>query len=200
MEGEHLSMMSRNVLQSKWQLWLAIFSFIAIGIYLILSALKINFANVPLLCLIIIGGIPVFLQIFLKLLRGNWGADSLAAIALVTGVILQEYLAVAFIILMLASGQYLEHYALKKVSSVLWALVNRMPSVAHRRMNGKIEDISIAEIQIHDEMVIYPHESCPVDGRVIERIGNMSDSVILSFPGNKVFAHLRSSKTCEATV
>ena len=56
-----------------------------------MSALNINLANLPLLFLIVIGGTPLFLQIIFKLLKGNLGADSLAAIALITGVILQEY-------------------------------------------------------------------------------------------------------------
>lgn len=161
MKREHLSRMLWNSFQSNWQLLLTILSCLAIGIYLLLSALMMTFANLPLLCLMIMGGIPVFLQIFLKILKGNWGADTLAAIALVTGVILQEYLAASLIILMLASGQTLERYARQKASSVLFALANRMPSVAHRRVNGTIEDIPVIDIHLQDEIVIYPHESSP---------------------------------------
>ncbi|TAL65353.1 MAG: HAD family hydrolase, partial [Legionella sp.] len=169
-------------MQAKWQTFIVFLSLISISIYLILSSLNTTFTNAPLLFLIIIGGIPLFLQIFSKLLRGNWGADSLAAIALVTGIILQQYLAASLIILMLASGQTLERYARHKASSVLLALVNRMPTLAHRKSNGEIVDIPLVDMNINDEIVIYPHETCPVDGLVIEGNGTMDESYLTGEP------------------
>lgn len=170
------------ILKTKWQSFIALLSLIAMVVYLILIAVNTAFANVPLLFLIVVGGIPLFLQIILKLLKGNLGADSLAAIALITGVILQEYLAVSLIIFMLASGQTLERYALRKASSVLFALVKRMPTIAHRRINSQIEDISLIDIHINDQIVIYPHEACPVDGIVIEGNGSMDESYLTGEP------------------
>lgn len=171
-----------NFLKSKWQSFIALLSLIAITIFLILSSLNTPFTNFPLLCLIVIGGVPLFLQIILKLLRGNFGADSLAAIALITGIILQEYLAASLIILMLASGQTLERFALRKASSVLLALAKRMPSIAHRKINSEIKDIPLVDININDEIVIYPHETCPVDGFVIEGNGSMDESYLTGEP------------------
>lgn len=182
MKKENLSSILSSFLQSKWQSFIALFSLLTIGIYLILSSLNTTLTNVPLLFLIIIGGIPLFLQIFLKLLRGNFGADSLAAIALVTGIILQQYLAASLIILMLASGQTLERYARHKASSVLLALVKRMPTIAHRKINSKIEEIPLVDININDEIVIYPHETCPVDGIVIDGTGSMDESYLTGEP------------------
>ena len=171
-----------TILKTKWQSFIALLSLIAIMVYLILIAVNTAFANVLLLFLIAIGGVPLFLQIILKLLKGNFGADSLAAIALITGVILQEYLAASLIILMLASGQTLERYALRKASSVLLALVKRMPTIAHRQINSEIEDISLIDIHIDDEIVIYPHETCPVDGIVIDGNGSMDESYLTGEP------------------
>lgn len=182
MKNENLITILVNFLKSKWQSFIALLSLITIAIYLILIALNTTFTNVPLLCLIVIGGVPLFLQIILKLLRGNFGADSLAAIALITGIILQEYLAASLIILMLASGQTLERYALRKASAVLLALVKRMPTIAHRKINNEIEDISLVDININDEIVIYPHETCPVDGIVIEGNGSMDESYLTGEP------------------
>ncbi len=182
MKSKNIISIFFNFLKSKWQLFIALVSLIAIGIYLILDAFNASFVNFPLLFLIVIGGVPLFLQIILKLLRGNFGADSLAAIALITGIILQEYLASSLIILMLASGQTLEHYALRKASSVLLALVERMPTIAHRKVNSQIEDIPLIDIHINDQIVIYPHEACPVDGIVIEGNGSMDESYLTGEP------------------
>lgn len=182
MKNEILITYLSRFFQSKWQPFIAFLSLIAIGLYLILSYANKTYTNFPLLFLIIIGGVPLFLQIFLKLLRGNFGADSLAAIALVTGIILQEYLAASLIILMLASGQTLERFARNKASSVLLALAKRMPTIAHRKNNSEIEDIPLVDIDINNEMVVYPHETCPVDGIVIEGNGSMDESYLTGEP------------------
>lgn len=173
-----------NFIKLKWQACIAILSLAAIGIYLIMYFLNLPLENIALFIIIIMGGIPLFIQIIFKLTRGNLGADSLAAIALVTGIILQEYLTTTFIILMLASGQTLERYALRKASSVLQALAQRTPIIAHRKINRQIEDISVIKINIHDEIIIYPHETCPVDGVVINGSGSMDESYLTGEPYN----------------
>lgn len=166
----------------QWQTYLALLSLLAIVLHLGLLCFKIPNAELPLLLLLTVGGLPLLIQILFKLLKGNFGADLLAAIALITGVLLNQYLAATFIILMLASGQTLEHYAKRKASSVLLALAERMPSITHRRRNGQIEDIAISEVALNDELIIYPHETCPADGVVLEGHGTMDESYLTGEP------------------
>ncbi|EKD92162.1 MAG: cation transport ATPase, partial [uncultured bacterium] len=106
----------------------------------------------------------------------------MAAIALIGAVILKEYLAATLLILMLASGQTLEFYAMRKASSILLALSKRMPSMAHRKIKGTIEDIALQDICVNDQIVVYPHELCPVDGEVIEGNGSMDESYLTGEP------------------
>ncbi len=174
--------MSLTKYKSQWQSYIAFFSLIAISVHLFMRFMDVSSALLPLYLLIIIGGVPLFLQIAYKLFHGNLGADLLAAIALVTSIILEEYLAASLIILMLASGQALEFFAMKKASSVLLNLVARIPSIAHCKMAGNIEDIPLNEIQINDELLIYPHETAPVDGTVIEGHGSMDESYLTGEP------------------
>ncbi len=169
-------------LKKQWQLLITYLALLGLGLYIILRIFSPTYANVPLFLLLIIGGIPLLAQIIFRLFKGNFGADLLAALALISGVILQEYLASVIIILMLASGQSLERYAMRKASSVLLALAERMPSIAHRKMNNHIEDIALENILLHDEIVIYPHETCPIDGIVIEGHGSMDESYLTGEP------------------
>lgn len=159
---------------------------ICITLAAILLALIFKFTfispNIPLMVAIVIGGIPSLFFILQKLVKGDLGADALAAIAIVTAVILHQYLAAVIVILMIASGQALEAYAMRKASSVLLALVERMPNVVHRRTNGNINDIAFDQITINDEIVVYPHETCPVDGVVIEGHGSMDESYLTGEP------------------
>ena len=168
--------------KSRWKSYIALLSLIAIGIHILMRLFHSQGSDTPLFFAIIIGGIPMFLIIFLKFFKGNLGADVLAAIALITGVVLSQYLAATLIILMLSSGQTLEYYAKRKASSVLLALAARMPAVAHRKVNQDIEDVCLEMIHIGDLVVVYPHETCPVDGTVTEGHGSMDESYLTGEP------------------
>jgi heavy metal translocating P-type ATPase len=139
-------------------------------------------SQLPLIVVLLIGGIPLLFDLTVKLLRRDWGADLLAGIAIVTAVALEQYLAGSLIVLMLAGGQVLESYAARRASSVLQALANRMPAVAHRKTNGHLDDIGTDEVEIGDRLVVFPHEICPVDGTVIEGSGAMDESYLTGEP------------------
>lgn len=166
----------------RLQLIIALVSLVAIVLSILFRFTSIASLDLPLLVAIIIGGIPSLFYILIKLFKGDLGADLIAALALITAVILQQYLAAVLIILMLSSGQTLEAYAMRKASSVLLALAERMPALVHCRVNGEIKDIPLFAIQIGTEIVIYPHETCPVDGVVIEGQGSMDESYLTGEP------------------
>ncbi len=138
--------------------------------------------NWPLLATLAIGGLPLVGELVYKATRGQFGSDLLAGISIVTAAILHEYLAGAIVVLMLSGGEALEAYAVAHASSVLLALARRMPSVAHRKSQAQIDDIRVDQIDIGDSIVIYPHETCPVDGQVIEGHGSMDESFLTGEP------------------
>ena len=149
--------------------------------------------QLPLLATLVLGGIPLLYELFKKLLKREFGSDLLGGISIVTSVLLGEYLAGSIIVLMLAGGEALESYALRSASSVLAALAKRMPSIAHRKADGQITDVALADIVVGDTLVIYPHDICPVDGVVIEGHGVMDESYLTGEP-------FQMSKTSGSTV
>ena len=138
--------------------------------------------QLPLWGVIGVGGVPLSAQIFRRILRGDWGADVLAALALITAVIMHETYAAALLVLMLAGGQTLEAMAARKASTVLAALAARMPSIAHRKTEAGVVDIPLAEIQLGDTVLAYPHEICPVDGTVLTGHGAMNEAYLTGEP------------------
>src|SRR5580765_7331721 len=120
-------------------------------------------ADYPLWAALAFGGVPLVYELARKALKREFGSDLLAGMSIVTAVLLGEYLAGAIVVLMLSGGEALENYALRSASSVLAALARRMPSIAHRQDAGGIVDVAIAEIKVDDALVVYPHETCPVD-------------------------------------
>ncbi|WP_333876298.1 heavy metal translocating P-type ATPase [Methylobacter sp.] len=142
----------------------------------------IELVSVPLLAVLAVGGIPLVYQLGVKLGQGDWGADLLAGISIVTAVLLDEYLAGSLVVLMLSGGVVLESYAVRKASSVLEALAKRMPSVAHRLSGDQLTDITTEQVNIGDTLSILPHEICPVDGTVLEGSGTMDESYLTGEP------------------
>jgi heavy metal translocating P-type ATPase len=138
--------------------------------------------EIPLIVCMILGGGPLVFGLAIKLFRGEFGSDLLAAISIVTSAILGEYLAGSLVVLMLSGGETLEAYAVRSASSVLEALARRMPAVAHRKRGGQLVDISLAEVAVGDELVVLPHEICPVDGTVLEGRGTMDESFLTGEP------------------
>lgn len=142
----------------------------------------VSVQQAPLLAALFVGGLPLLFDLVQSLRRKEFGADVLGGIAIVTSVVLGEYLAGSILVLMLAGGDALERYALRSASSVLAALAKRMPSVAHRKHGSGIVDVALDEIAIDDTLVMYPHETCPVDGEVIEGHGVMDESYLTGEP------------------
>ena len=144
MKSENLLTISVNFLKSKWHSIIALLSLIAITVYLILSALNTTFTNVPLLCLIVIGGVPLFLQIILKLLRGNFGADSLAGIndapaltAATVGIAFGQHSNVTAA----AAGAVIMENTLCKVDELLHLSINTRNIAAQSAIGGMILSI-----------------------------------------------------------
>jgi heavy metal translocating P-type ATPase len=138
--------------------------------------------QVPLLAALVLGGIPLVTDLFVKLLRLEFGSDLLAGLSIVTATILGEYLAGTLVVLMLSGGEALEAYAVRSASSVLAALARRMPSVAHRRTGGTVTDVALDDVAVGDVLVVFPHEICPVDGTVMEGHGVMDESYLTGEP------------------
>lgn len=175
-------------LASRWHFTLLVASILAIALHFSLHwaelppVASIAAADIPLLAAIVIGGIPLLIQISSKLFKGNLGADFLGAIELVAAALLNQYLAAVLIVIMLSGGQALEAYAMRKASSVLRALSNRMPSTAHRKQGAKVVEIALTDIAIGDEIVVFPHETAPVDGIVIDGHSTMDESYLTGEP------------------
>ena len=136
----------------------------------------------PLWVAIVAGGVPLVIVLLGQLWRRQFGADFLAGMSIVTAAAMGELLVATIIVLMLSGGQALEEYATRRASSVLRALAKRVPSVAHKVVDGRTVAIGVNEIQIGDRLMVLPHEICPVDGTVVEGSGTMDESFLTGEP------------------
>lgn len=171
--------------ESRSQLAIAILAIVALILHLVLRAfdgLAASVIEAPLYVALVVGGVPLVWQLLWNLLRGEFGSDLLAGISIVTAAILGENLAGVLVVLMLSGGQTLESYAVRSASSVLEALSRRMPAVAHRKMASKVADVPLDKVAVGDEVVVFPHEVCPIDGTVTDGHGVMDESYLTGEP------------------
>ena len=143
---------------------------------------SLTLAELPLVVMLVLGGMPLVWDLLTKLFAGTFGSDLLAGISIVTSVLLGEYLAGVLVVLMLSGGAALESRAVSRAGDVLAALARRMPTLAHRKTTAGMTDVPLGEITVGDVIVVLPHEICPVDGTVVSGRGAMDESYLTGEP------------------
>lgn len=110
-------------------------------------------------------------------LRGTWGVDVLAVVAIVSTVVVGEYLAAMVVVLMLTGGEALEDYAANRAGRELRSLLDRAPRVAHRITgDGAPEDVGADEVLPGDRLLVRPSEVVPVDATLLSAEADVDES------------------------
>jgi len=110
--------------------------------------------------------------------QGRFGVDIIALLAIGSSLALNQYAAAAVILLMLTGGEQLETYALRRARKQLTALLERAPSIAHRKQGSTLEDIPADQVQPQDILIVKPGEIFPVDGIVLSGQSTIDESMI----------------------
>ena len=120
----------------------------AIVIAVICYLLKFKDAgNIILIASSVAQVVPMAKEMIESIREGEFGVDLLAITAIVTSLILGEYITAAVIVLMLTGGESLEAYAERRAEGELDALMNRQPTKALVLKNGKEVRVKLSEIK-----------------------------------------------------
>jgi heavy metal translocating P-type ATPase len=95
------------------------------------------------------------------------GVDTIALVAMVGSLALGEELAGVVVGLMFSGGAALEDIASARARRELTALIQRAPKVAQRRVDGRLEEVSVEQVRAGDVVVVRTGEVIPVDGTVL---------------------------------
>lgn len=126
---------------------------------------------------LIVAGIEA-VQMAKQLRHGIVGIDILAIVAIVSTVLVGEYVASIIIVFMVAGGRALEDFAQGRARRELDALLAREPQVAHRVQAGSdtIEDIPAAEVLVGDTILVRSGEVVPVDAVLVSASASFDES------------------------
>ena len=126
--------------------------------------------------------VPLTWSVAKTLLRGDVGVDMIALVAMVTALVLGEYLAGAVIALMLSGGNALEAYASRRASRELTALLERAPRIAHLRRDGQVAEVPVEVVEPGDIVIVRAGEVVPVDGVVESGEAVVDESTLTGEP------------------
>ena len=132
-------------------------------------------------------GAPVVLRTVRGLLRGQFAADVVAMLAIVSAVVLGEPFAGLVIVLMQTGGELLERYAEGRASDAVRELEAAAPRIAHRLRDGGttsdgVDDVSADRIAVGDRILVRPGEMIPCDGTVVEGTSSLDTSRVTGEP------------------
>ncbi len=133
-----------------------------------------------------------------SLARGDVGVDAIALVAMAGALALGEYLAGAVIALMLSGGNALEAAAGRRARRELTTLLERAPRIAHRRREGRLEEVAVERLEVGDRVLVRVGEVVPVDGAVQSEGVVLDESMITgeSLP----VSHRRGTTVASGTV
>lgn len=134
---------------------------------------------------LILLGAPVALRTIRGMLRGEFAADVVAMLAIVTAIALREPVAGLVIVLMQTGGEMLETYAEGRASAAVRELEAAAPRIAHL-VRGKgassIEDVPLEQIAVGDTILVRPGEMMPCDATVLEGSSSLDTSRVTGEP------------------
>jgi heavy metal translocating P-type ATPase len=120
--------------------------------------------------------LPLLWGMVQDLRNGTYGVDILAATAIITAIVMQEYWAGMVIVLMLTGGESLEDYAEHRAKRELDALLTRAPQRARVLRGRKEIEVRVSEVQVGDKVIIKPGEVVPVDATILEGTASFDES------------------------
>lgn len=128
---------------------------------------------------LILGSLPLLYKTIKTILKGKFGVDLIAIVAIIASFWAGQYLAGVVILLMLSGGEALEAFAQARAKRELTQLLSNAPAIAHLKQDeNKLRDINVEDVKIGDILVIKPGEVVPVDGIVVQGTSNLNEAVI----------------------
>ncbi|HKL25872.1 MAG TPA: cation-translocating P-type ATPase [Desulfuromonadales bacterium] len=151
------------------------------GVFLLLSfATDIRFLGQdPAWGAILISGAPVIVNSFYKLIfHGNVRAGLLISIAVIACIAVGEFFAAGEVVFIMAIGELLEDYTVKRSKAGLKSLLNMKPATARVKRGGAYVVVDAKEVVAGDIVRINAGEIIPVDGVVIEGATNVDQALM----------------------
>lgn len=130
----------------------------------------------PYVLAILTGAIILSIQSWERIRIKKWDLDYIAFLALVTSLLLGEWLAGAIIALMISLSRALENYGTHRAEASLEELFRLLPKSALVEREGSFIEVPLQDIQIGETISIRHREMVPLDGTLVSAAGLFSEA------------------------
>jgi heavy metal translocating P-type ATPase len=118
-----------------------------------------------------------------NMFRGEFAADVVAILAIVSAAVLWQPFAGLVVVIMLTGGAALERYAEGRAGAAVSALEQAAPRQAHiRDADGTVRDVPAEQVKVGDQLLVRPGELIPCDGNVVSGRSHVDASAITGEP------------------
>lgn len=131
---------------------------------------------------LVLTGFPVVWRTARDAFAGHFATDVVAALAILTAVVLRQPFPGLIIVLMQTGGEALERFAGRRASEAVRALEEAAPRIAHRVHDDLVEDIPVDQIRVGDDLLLRPGELVPCDAVVIGGRSHVDTSTLTGEP------------------
>jgi heavy metal translocating P-type ATPase len=127
-------------------------------------------------------GAPVVWHTVRGVLRGQFAADIVATLAIITALMVANPLPGLIVVLMQTGGEALERFAEGRASAAVRGLEAQAPRIAHRWGAKQLDDIAVDEIVPGDRLMVRPGELVPADAVVLDGRSHVDTKAITGEP------------------
>ncbi len=145
---------------------------------------------------ILVGGLPVARHAWQEIRARSLGINALMVIAVIGAGVIGEWSEAAIVVTLFSLGEALEGYATERARGALEQLLDLLPPVALKlQPDGSTVETPIAELALHDRVVVRPGDRVSVDGIVrsgqsaVDQAAITGESIpVDKAPGTSVYA------------
>lgn len=153
------------------------------GIFLLLSFIlmlgKIKLAFNPVWVTIFISGTPMFYYALRNItVNKKITVAVLISIAIISSIFIGEYFAAGEIAFIMALGELLEDYTIKRTNKGINRLISILPQKARIVRDNSEYSVNLEDVKIHDIVRIKEGETIPFDGTIIKGSTQIDESTI----------------------
>jgi len=135
------------------------------------------------------GGWPFYRGAVKSIKNGILDMNVLVSLALISGYLFSVgatfffaavdfYWEISTLVGVLLLGHWMEMRAVRGTAGALRELVKLIPPTANRIVDGRVEEVPTAEVQVGDLLLVRPGEKVPIDGEVMEGQSSVNEAMI----------------------
>jgi Cd2+/Zn2+-exporting ATPase/Cu+-exporting ATPase len=117
--------------------------------------------------LVLLGGAPIFMNVIRATLKRQVISHTLMSIGALAAILVGEWTTALVVVFFMHIGSYTEKLTAEGARRAVKDLTSMAPQTARVERDNEEREVTIADVQVNDVVVVRPGEKIPVDGEVI---------------------------------